>query len=70
MFCDYTNDVAKPLTRLLKKDIPFELGFEQETAFLKMKILACTTPTFVFFRIGTKTRVEYNASRIGVGSSM
>ena len=69
-FCHHTSDVAEPLTRLLKKDAPFEKGPEQFKAFENLKKLACEAPVLAFFVPGRKTKVETDASRNATGGAI
>lgn len=66
-FCHHASGVAEPLTRLLKKDVPFEMGSEQITAFEKLKELAPTAPVLAFFVPGRPTKVECDALRNATG---
>src|ERR1700694_571882 len=66
-FCHHASDVAEPLNRLLKKDVPFEMGPDQIMAFEEMKKLATTAPVLAFFVPGRPTEVETNASRNATG---
>lgn len=67
MFCHHASDTAEPLNRLLKKDVPFEMGPEQVIAFEEMKKLATNTPVMAFFVPGRETRAETDASRNATG---
>jgi hypothetical protein len=49
MFYHYVSGLVKPLNRLLKKDVPFEQGTDQEQAFEALKRLACEAPVLTFF---------------------
>jgi hypothetical protein len=62
IFCYHVNGLAEPLNRLLKKDVPFEQGPDQEQAFEALKKLACKAPVLAFFQLGRPTRVESDAS--------
>jgi hypothetical protein len=66
-FCHHASDVAEPLNRLLKKDVPFEMGPDQVMAFEEMKKLATTAPVLAFFVPGRPTKVETDASRNATG---
>ena len=67
VFCYHASGVAEPLTRLLKKDAPLELGPEQEEAFESLKKLAVDAPVLSFFVPGRETKVETDASRNATG---
>jgi hypothetical protein len=63
----YRLHVAEPLTRLLKKDAPLDLGPEQEEAFESLKKLAVHSPILGFFVPGRETKVETVASHNATG---
>jgi hypothetical protein len=67
MFCHHASDIAEPLNRLLKKDVKFEMGPEQQEAFETLKKLACAAPVLAFFRQGRPTKLETDASRNATG---
>lgn len=67
VFCHHESEVAEPLNRLLKKDIPFVCGEEQRQAFEKLKQLVTEAPILSFFVPGRPTRVETDASRNATG---
>src|SRR3982075_64580 len=67
VFCHHASGVAEPLTRLLKKDAPLDLGPEQEEAFESLKKLAVHAPILGFFVSGCETKVETDASRNATG---
>jgi hypothetical protein len=67
MFCPHESDVAEPLSRLLKKDVPFVCGSEQRQAFERLKKLVTEAPVLSFFVPGRPTRVETDASRNATG---
>jgi hypothetical protein len=52
---------------LLKKDVPLDLGSEQEKAFESLKKLAVDAPILGFFVLGRETKVETDASRNATG---
>jgi len=67
VFCHHASGVAEPLTRLLKKDAPLDLGPEQKEAFECLKKLAVDAPVLAFFVPGRETKVETDASRNATG---
>jgi hypothetical protein len=67
LFCHHESEVAEPLNRLLKKEVPFVRGEEQRQAFEKLKQLATEAPVLSFFVPGRPTRVETDASRNATG---
>ncbi|CAJ2506472.1 Uu.00g006020.m01.CDS01 [Anthostomella pinea] len=56
------GDLAEPLNRLLKKDVPFEKGPEQKEAFEALKKLATKAHVLAFFKPGRPTKVDTDAS--------
>jgi len=66
-FCYHESEVAEPLNRLLKKDVPFVCGEEQRQAFEKLKQLVTEAPVLSFFIPGRPTRVDTDASRNATG---
>ena len=70
MFCFHTSEVAEPLNRLLKKDVPFVIGPEQEKSLEEMKTLVTSAPVMAFFNPGHETRVETDASRNATGGAV
>jgi hypothetical protein len=67
VFCHHASGIAEPLNRLLKKDVPFSCGPEQQAAFEELKRLACEAPVMAFFVPGRETKVETDASRNATG---
>jgi hypothetical protein len=65
--CHHANGVAEPLTCLLKKDTPLDLGPEQEETFESLKKLAVNAPILGFFIPGWGTKVVTDVSRNAIG---
>jgi hypothetical protein len=68
-FCNYYrrfikgySDVAEPLTRLTKKDVPFEWLEDQQKAFEEMVFQFTTAPTLRHFDHSKEVRIETDAS--------
>nr|BAF99128.1 pol polyprotein [Pyricularia oryzae] len=61
-FCHHASEQAEPLTRLLKKGVPFEKGPEQKAAFEALKQLVVTAPVMSFFKPGMPVRMDTDAS--------
>jgi hypothetical protein len=66
-FFHHASDLAEPLNKLLKKDVPFEMGPEQRESFKHLKRLACKAPVLAFFVPGRETKIETDASRNATG---
>jgi hypothetical protein len=66
-FCYHASQLAEPLNRLLKKDVPFEKGPEQREAFEALKKLATEAPVLAFFKPGRPTKVDTDASNKATG---
>src|SRR3982075_3827385 len=67
VFCYHASGVAEPLTRLLKKDAPLDLGPEEEEAFESLKKLAVNAPILGPSVPGRETKVETDALRNATG---
>lgn len=61
-------EVARPLTDLLKKDVPFEWGPDQGTAFSQLITLLTTPPILAHFDPSAPTEVRTDASGYGIGA--
>ena len=59
---------ASPLTRLLRKDVPFEWGPEQENAFQELKTALITAPILSFPNYQQGFTLFTDASGVGVGA--
>lgn len=62
------QNTPAPLTKLLKKDVVFKFGEEQERAFETLKLTLITDPVLKLFRIGAQTEVHIDASQDGIGA--
>jgi hypothetical protein len=58
IFFYHISDLAEPLNKLLKKDIPFKMGPEQRKSFKHLKRLACEAPVLVFFVPSRETKMK------------
>ena len=61
------SEIAKPLTELTKKDIPFEWGNEQEMAMTKLKRALCTAPVLLLPDLARPFVVHTDASSFALG---
>jgi hypothetical protein len=61
-------EIAKPLTNLTKKDVPFEWGPEQEKAFLELKDMLSQEPLLIYPDFSQPFIVACDASTKAVGA--
>jgi hypothetical protein len=61
-------EIAKPLTNLTRKDIPFEWGPEQENAFKKLKDVLSQEPLLIYPDFSQPFIVACDASTKAVGA--
>lgn len=61
-------DIARPLTELLKKNVPFSWGPDQERAFSTLKTRLTTPPILGHFDTSAPTEVRTDASGHGIGA--
>lgn len=60
--------IARPLTNLLKDNIPFIFGAEEEKAFNELKMTLSKEPILKLYKAGSETELHTDASRIGLGA--
>lgn len=60
--------IARPLSQLLKNDVKFVFGEEQELAFERLKAMLIRDPVLKLYRVGAETEVHTDASRYGLGA--
>ena len=60
--------IARPLTNLTRKDLPFEWGPEQEDAFNELKIRLTTPPVLAHYDPKKETQLRVDASGHGLGA--
>lgn len=58
--------IAKPLTHLLKKDVKWQWGNAEETAFSNLKAELVKRPILSFYNPEYETQVHTDASKVGV----
>ena len=63
MFCYYTNNIAKLLNQLLKKDVKFELSPKQRDSFKQIKKLVSEVLVLAFFVLGRPIYIDIDALR-------
>ena len=64
------SGITSPMTRLTKKDTPFEWGTEQQEAFEKLKECFTTAPVLVTFDPKKPITVETDASDYAIGACL
>lgn len=61
-------EIARPLTKLLKKDVTWAWGDEQEAAFVKLKTALTSRPVLSLYDPKLETQIHTDASKHGVGA--
>ena len=67
-FISHYSLIAKPLTDLLRSNVPFRFGDAEKNAFEKLKEILSKSPVLHIFRQGTKLELHTDASSHGFGS--
>lgn len=62
--------IAKPLSDLLRKNMPYTFEAEQRQAFGKLKELLCSEPVLNIFHRGCETELYTDASKHGYGACL
>ena len=62
------STIAAPLTEIVKKDVGFKWGQEQELAFNTLKEKLCSTPILVLPNFHMAFEIECDAFGIGIGA--
>ncbi|KAF8058989.1 hypothetical protein N665_1238s0001 [Sinapis alba] len=62
------STLAAPLTSVIKKDVAFKWGTEQEEAFQKLKDSLTNAPVLVLPNFDKTFEIECDASGIGIGA--
>lgn len=60
--------VARPLTRLTKKDVPWSWGVDQEKAMQTLKEILISEPILTIFSPDRETQLHTDASKVGLGA--
>jgi len=68
MFCANFSIIAAPLTKLTRKNVPFEWGQEQKDAQEKLITLITNTPILVKPDPNCQFELKTDASQIGTGA--
>jgi len=63
-------DIARPLTNLIKKDVPFKWTKDCQTAFTKLKELLKYAPVLAAFDPARESRVEADSSGYAIGGAL
>ena len=61
--------ISEPLRKVMKKDVPFHWGVEQNRAFTELKGRLSSTDTLGYFNKDAKTRLITDTSLVGLGAS-
>lgn len=60
--------IARPLTQLLRDDIKFQFGAEEEHSFDQLKMALVSEPVLKLYRSGAETELHTDASKYGLGA--
>ena len=61
------SSIASPLTELIKKDVPFVWGEEQEKSFQDLKLMLSSAPFLQLPNFDKAFEIECDASNVGIG---
>jgi hypothetical protein len=61
-FIPNNSHICAPLTRLIKKDLPFTWGKEEDAAFQDLKAVFCSAPLLAHFKPQQPIAIEADAS--------
>ena len=61
------SSIASPLTELIKKDVPFVWGKEQEESFQALKSMLSSSPLLQLPNFDKAFEIECDASGVGIG---
>lgn len=60
--------IARPLSNLLRKDVKFVFGLQEQVAFEKLKLILSRKPVLKLYRMGVETELHTDASSMGYGA--
>lgn len=60
--------IARPLTNLLRKNVEFKFGKEEEHAFRELKIALSNKPVLRLYKVKAETELHTDASKSGFGA--
>lgn len=60
--------IARPLSNLTAKDVPFQFGESERDAFKKLKTLLCQKPVLALYSPYAETELHADASVVGLGA--
>ena len=64
------SQIAKPLTNLTKKDVPYEWGPEQQAAFQKLIDRLTSQPVVAIYNPKVPCTIHTDASAVGIGATL
>jgi len=64
------SHIAKPLTMLTRKDVPFEWGTDQQMAFQKLIDVLTSAPVLAIFNPKVPCTIHTDASSVGIGATL
>lgn len=65
--CRYSI-IARPLTNLLRSNVEFRFGKDEEQAFQNLKFALSNKPVLKLYKIGVETELHTDASKFGYGA--
>jgi hypothetical protein len=60
--------IAKPLTELLRKDVPFASTERQQSAFEALKTVLCSEKVLSYLDFGSQFILKTDASKVAVAA--
>ncbi|CAK9834317.1 Transposon Tf2-9 polyprotein [Anthophora retusa] len=67
-FIPHYSLTARPLSNLLKAEVKFQFGIEQEHAFEQLKIALASKPVLRLYKVRAETELHTDASKFGYGA--
>ena len=62
------SDIARPLSDLLRKDVPFRFESREREAFGSLKVALSEKPVLKLYRVGAETQLHTNACSVAYGA--